>query len=324
MPKALCLGEMLFDKLALQVGVSCEEVTAWTAYPGGAPANVACALTKLGTTAGFVGAIGEDDNGRALLRLLQTSGVDTRGVQTIPHAPTREVFVTRTATGDREFARFSGEPGTVYADMLLSGEALPLALFEEAEVLVLGTLGLASETSRRAISRALDLAERYYLRVVVDVNWRPIFWPQPDMAATQILAMLQRADFVKLAKEEAEWLFQTADPAAIADRLSHLEGVLVTNGANSCRYYLGERTGERPAFVLSALDTTGAGDAFVAGFVHQLCRHSLADFNDPQTADEIVAYACAVAGLTTTSLGAIAAQPDAAKVDLFLQERLRR
>ena len=75
-PSVLCLGEVLFDCLADQLGLKLEEVKSWTPYPGGAPANVACALVKLGTSAGFMGAVGEDEPGNKLVKLLQDVGVD--------------------------------------------------------------------------------------------------------------------------------------------------------------------------------------------------------------------------------------------------------
>jgi pfkB family carbohydrate kinase len=80
-PRVLCLGEILFDCLADKPGVSLEEVESWTAYAGGAPANVACALAKLGTAVGFIGAVGGDELGDSLVQVLQESGVDIAGVQ---------------------------------------------------------------------------------------------------------------------------------------------------------------------------------------------------------------------------------------------------
>ncbi len=94
-PRVLCLGEILFDCLADQLGLKLEEVKSWTPYPGGAPANVACALVKLGTPTAFIGAVGEDEPGNALVKLLEDVGVETTGVQRHPTAPTRQVYVTR-------------------------------------------------------------------------------------------------------------------------------------------------------------------------------------------------------------------------------------
>ena len=87
-PRVICLGEILYDLLADQPGQPLEKVESWTAYPGGAPANVACALVKLGTPSAFVGCVGQDEPGNALSELLQEVGVDTTGIQHHPTAPT--------------------------------------------------------------------------------------------------------------------------------------------------------------------------------------------------------------------------------------------
>lgn len=94
-PRVLCLGEVLFDRIADQPGLNVNEVVSWTPYPGGAPANVSCALVKLGTSAGFVGCVGEDEPGQILVELLRSTGVNGVGIQRHATAPTREVFVVR-------------------------------------------------------------------------------------------------------------------------------------------------------------------------------------------------------------------------------------
>jgi fructokinase len=322
MSQVLCLGEVLIDQIATEVGASYDQVKSWTAYPGGAPANVACGLAKLGTSSGFIGCVGQDEVGTNLVKLLQDIGVDTTGVQVHPTAPTRQVYVTRLENGDRTFAKFSS-PGTsdvepVFADTLLDADKLPESLFAEANFLVLGTLCLADPTTAQAVQRALQLAENYYMRVVVDINWRPMFWRDPSVAPNQILNLLEHADFLKVAAEEAEWLFQTKNPYAIAEQQSHLEGVIVTNGEFGCHYYLGEHQGEHPAFKVQTQDTTGAGDSFLAGFTHQLCQYPLSQLNDPNLVNQIIAYASAVGAITTTGLGAIAPQPTDAQVQAFL------
>jgi fructokinase len=139
-PRVLCLGEILFDCLADQLGLTLEEVKSWTPYPGGAPANVACALVKLGTSAGFIGAVGEDDPGNQLVKLLEEVGVDITGVQRHSTAPTRQVYVVRDLAGDRSFAGFGEYDTSEFADTRLQGQKLPESLFVKAEFLVLGTL----------------------------------------------------------------------------------------------------------------------------------------------------------------------------------------
>ena len=320
-PRVLCLGEILFDCLADQLGRSLEQVESWTPYPGGAPANVACALVKQGTSAGFVGCVGEDEPGNALVQVLQEVGVDSTGIQRHSTAPTRQVYVVRSEKGDREFAGFGELNTTEFADAFLQASELPESLFEEAEFLVLGTLELAYPQTREAIAKALKLAEQYDIKILVDVNWRPMFWPDQSAAKPMIQELLKKVDFLKLAKEEAELLFGTSDAGAITHRLGSIEGVLVTDGDQDCSYCLGEYEGTFPAFSMNAQDTTGAGDSFVAGFIHQLCQHGLKEsFATAESARNVVKYASAVGALTTLKPGAIAAQPTPPEVEAFLNE----
>ncbi|WP_293122497.1 carbohydrate kinase [Microcoleus sp. bin38.metabat.b11b12b14.051] len=317
-PRVVCLGEILFDCLADEPGVSLEEVESWTPYPGGAPANVACALAKLGTAAGFIGAVGGDELGDSLVQVLEEVGVDTAGVQRHPSAPTRQVYVLRNQAGDRSFAGFGKLDTADFADTRLQAAQIPEVLFENAEFLVLGTLELAYPESREAVERAIELAERYDVKIIVDINWRPVFWPNPDEAKARIIQLLKKVDFLKLSDEEAEWLFGTSDAGAITYRLDSVEGVLVTAGDKGCSYCMSENEGKIAAFAVDVEDTTGAGDGFVAGFVRQLCKYGIKNLANPEIAKKVVTYASAVGAMTTMKPGAIAAQPTAAEVEAFL------
>ncbi|MFB2894593.1 carbohydrate kinase [Aerosakkonemataceae cyanobacterium BLCC-F50] len=317
--QVLCIGEVLFDCLADQPGKSLGEVDSWTAYPGGAPANVACALVKLGTPAGFIGCVGEDAPGDILVELFQENGVDVTGIQRHPKAPTRQVYVLRSLTGDREFAGFGNLDTGDFADTKLRLSQLPESLFQGVNFLVSGTLELAYPQSQEAIEKAVQLAKQNHVKVLVDVNWRPVFWPNPDLAPGVILKFLEQADFLKLSDEEAQWLFNTSDPSAIAQRLPHLQGVLVTAGEAGCSYDLAHNSGKLPAFSIDVVDTTGAGDSFVAGFIHQLCQQGIDALTDAETAKNVVIYASAVGAITAMKAGAIAAQPTATEVEEFLR-----
>ncbi len=318
--RVICLGEILFDCLADEIGKSISEVSSWTPYPGGAPANVACALVKLGTPSAFVGCVGKDEEGQQLVKLLQSVGVNTSGIQYNERVPTRQVYVTRTAEGDRSFAGFGERKADRFADAYLQAQDLPPELFLEAEFLVLGTLELAYPQSRQAVFRALKLAEEYHLKIVLDVNWRPMFWPNEQEALPLIKEIWQYVDFLKLAAEEAQWLFDSTDAGVIAHRLNSVEGVLVSDGDAQVSYCISDNEGKINPVKVSVKDTTGAGDAFLAGFIHQLCLHGNQKLQDPQIAREIVRYACAVGGLTTTKSGAISAQPTPEDVEALLKK----
>jgi fructokinase len=319
-PSILCLGEILFDCLADQPGRSLEEVESWTAYPGGAPANVACCLTKLGSSAGFIGCIGQDQSGRELRQLLESLGVDCSGIQEHPTAPTRKVYVLRSPTGDRSFAGFGDQATDQFADAFLDARKLPEVLWQDADFLVLGTLELAYPQTREAIFQALEWANLYDLKVVLDVNWRPMFWHNPDEARDLIKQLYHRIDFLKVSDDEAQWLFNTKDAGAIAHRLDTVEGVIVTAGDQQVSYCLNSHEGKviPPSVVVQ--DTTGSGDAFLGGLIHQLHQKGLTSLNDPDSVRDLIQYACVVGSLTATKPGAIAAQPTPSEIAQVFSE----
>lgn len=317
-PLVLCLGEILFDLLADQSDQEITQVTSWTSYPGGAPANVACALVKLGTPSAFMGCVGEDPPGDALVQLLETIGVTIAGIQRHPSAPTRQVYVTRLKNGERHFAGFGDTLTTDFADTRLNADNLPNFLFSEAKYLVLGTLGLAYPQTRQAMYRAIKLAIENQVKVLIDLNWRPVFWENIDDAPLLILEMLQYADTIKCSDDEARWLFGTDHPLAIQQQLKTVKGVLVTAGKKGCQYCLGNNIDQIDSFKVTSVDTTGAGDGFLAGFLHQYNEQSEDIFENPERARKAVIYASAVGALTTTKPGAIASQPNAVEVEAFL------
>ncbi|MGL5081835.1 MAG: carbohydrate kinase family protein [Microcoleaceae cyanobacterium] len=321
-PRVLCLGEVLLDYLADQPGQQPEAVQSWTPYPGGAPANVACGLVKLGTSAGFIGAVGQDQAGEQLVQLLHQTGVDTAGIQWHSTAPTRAIYVTRSPTGEREFAGFGERQTHEFADTYLQARLIPEYLFAEAEFLVLGTLGLASIDSHEAAIHSLKWAGKHHLKIFMDVNWRPMFWSGTVDPKLLILEVLKCVDFVKLSHEESEWLFGTVNPIEVCYQLATVEGVIVTFGERGCAYCLSGQSGLIPGFSVNVEDTTGAGDGFVAGLIHQFCNQGIKGLQDPETTRQMMIYANAVGALTTTKPGAATAQPTATEVETFLNDQV--
>ena len=326
MSTIICLGEVLFDLLANQSGVGSEDVKSWTPLPGGAPANVACALVKMGDRSRFIGCVGKDEAGIKLAAKLASEGVDVSGLQYHPTAPTRQVQVLRTADGDRIFGGFADAialdpndgsqtrsvgttPTTEFADTRLS--EVPPALFSGADFLLLGTIALAYPDSAASTWQAVELARSHGVKIVVDINWRPTFWTSPALAIPQIQLLLQQADYVKFAREEAALIYGETSPLALCQYLPRAIGIFVTDGGNICEYWLNGTSGQQPAFAVTTVDTTGAGDAFVAGAIHQLGTGQ-------QSGAEIVSYAAAAGALTTRTAGAIDAQPTHAEIIQFL------
>ena len=316
----ICLGEYLVDRL-FEVGKSRSNQAAdWNDYPGGAPANVAAAVAKLGTPARMVSCLGQDELGAWLIQVLEAQGVVCQ-IQQIAEAPTRIVLVERDSTGDRTFVGFSKPDPTAFADAYLSPEWINSINFSGVDYLVMGTLGLAYPQTANAMRCAGNKARQSDTKIVIDLNWRPVFWPAPDLAPPIVREFLDSADLIKLSREEALWLLGTDDATQICQRFSNCQAVLLTDGGNGSTCATAEHRISLPAFAVDSKDTTGAGDAFLAGFLQQLCMQGWNCLQQPDKIQAVLRYASAVGALTTTKPGAIAAQPTPTEVHQFLESQ---
>ena len=319
--RVLCLGEALVDRLGPLGG---DPSTASAAdcddRLGGAPANVACALARLGTPVGLIGRLGEDAIGAAFRDLFRQRDVAVQALQRDASHPSRVVLVRRHANGERVFQGFAGDQALGFADQMLDRaelEAVWPGLAEQARWLLVGTIPLASMASADCLQWVLAQAKAAGLALAVDVNWRPTFWnPEADPAAgptadaqALIQPLLEQASLLKLAREEALWFFGSDDPAVIAAGLPQQPDVVVTDGAEPVRWFIAKQAGSMPVFPpAQVIDTTGAGDAFTAGLLHCWER--------PVT--ERLRFASACGALVCGGAGAIDPQPQEQDVLAFL------
>jgi len=318
----LCVGEVLFDAIEMRDARG-RVIGAPRISAGGAPANTAIALRKLGAASAFAGCIAEDAAGDELLTLLRAAGVDVRGVQRTREAPTRIVRTACDARGERTFLDFGGAPADAFADALLEAEALPQGLLAGVGLVVVGSLSQAYPRSRTAIMRILRDARERAIPVFLDVNRRPLFWPDADAPREYetTRALVSLAAYLKASDEEARWLFHTSRTEDIARIAPWLRaGIVVTDGSREIKYRINGVLGTLLPPRITAVDTTGAGDAFTAGWIARL----LAGIGDDATAAsavEIMSYAAIVGALATAGIGAWSALPTHAQVEAFLAER---
>ena len=310
-PVVVCFGEALIDRLGPPGGDPSVDQPVDDRL-GGAPANVACGLARLGTSVAFAGRLGQDAIGEAFSSLFAERAVDTTLLQRDPERPSRIVLVRRSLEGERQFQGFDGDQGVGFADQALESVALP-----QSRWLLIGTLPLATPTSAEALLSAVRQAGSQGTAVALDVNWRPTFWdpvadpdagPDPKALAA-IQPLLQQAALIKLAREEALWFFNTDDPGAIQQALPQRPDVVVTDGAEPVHWQLGADSGQQVAFQPPVVvDTTGAGDAFTAGLLH--CWSAA-----PQ---KRIRFAAACGALVCGGAGGIDPQPTQAQVEAFL------
>jgi fructokinase len=312
-PTVLCYGLALWDALADQIGISRAQVRSWTPYAGGAGLNVACGLGKLGISGALVAGVGQDEWGNKLLDTLQSYYVYTNDIQKLPY-PTRIVEVTRREDGEREFAGFHPPDCQDFADAYVAfrePHTTPKYLYIEA-------LMLAFSVARETCYQLVNWAWHNRVKILVDVNWRPVFWSDGKLAQLLTRKLLGHVQMVKLTQDEAQWLFATDDPSLIQQICPNLTHILVTQGAQGCDYQIGAYRGHCPAFGVDAVDTTGAGDAFVAGWLYQLVTRENTLFDNVKILNQALQWASAVAALSTTAPGAITQAPDVETVQAFL------
>ena len=316
MPDVVTFGELLIDFVPTVSGVALAEAPAFIPAPGGAPANVAVGLARLGVPSGFMGQVGDDAFGHLLARTLRDNNVDTVALRFSGEARTALAFVSLKADGERDFM-FYRHPS---ADMLYPPEAVDAGYLRAARVFHFGSISLIGEPSRSATLRAVDIARQAGLLISYDPNLRLPLWPDAEAARAGIRLGWPLAHVIKVNEEELAFLGGTDDPAKAACRLWHpdLRLLVITRGSAGCRYVTPNFTGEAPGFRVDAVDTTGAGDAFVAGLLKGLLDQPDAP-SDNALLQAVCRYANAVGALTTTRRGAIPALPTARQVADFLE-----
>ncbi|KAM3320091.1 putative fructokinase-7 [Capsicum chacoense] len=316
----VCFGEMLIDFIPTVGGVSLAEAPAFEKAPGGAPANVAVCVSKLGGSSAFIGKVGDDEFGRMLADILKQHNVDNSGMRFDHDARTALAFVTLTAEGEREFVFFRNPS----ADMLLRESELDVNLIKKATIFHYGSISLIDEPCRSTHLAAMDIAKRSGSILSYDPNLRLPLWPSEDAARSGIMSVWNLADIIKISEDEISFLTGADDPnddEVVLKRLFHpnLKLLLVTEGSAGCRYYTKEFKGRVSSIKVKAVDTTGAGDAFTGGILK--CLASDTDlYQDEKRLREAIFFANVCAALTVTGRGGIPSLPTQDAVQRTLTE----
>lgn len=320
MVDVLTLGEALIDFVSFEPGRALAEAETFRRAPGGAPANVAVALARQGVSVGFLGRFGGDPFGAYLFELLTTEGVSLTGACQDLGSQTRLAFVEVDGDGDRHLACFT-KGGC--ADERITPEDWPEETFDGCRYLYVGSLILRHPSSGAAQRRAIDLARAKGAVIVCDPNLRPAFWDTLSMARRAIDGLLRQVDVLKISDDELGWLLdcdpKKADPAKLWAKYP-LKLLAITRGPAGCT--LQRRGGdvvEVPAFPVSMVEPTGAGDAFVAGMLATLVDLQT-PLNTLTVSDllQIGRRANASGALATEAVGAMTALPSRDRIESLL------
>ena len=318
----ICVGEALVDQIVNKSNAD------FVNYLGGAPANVACALKKLEVSTTFIGCLGDDEYGDKFIKLFNELSINTDFLQIDKEFPTRVVMVTRDEEGDRTFSGFRNSSNKFFADERLDQLKLKKnmtnlkKLYLGADFIITGTILLSSKKSEEALSFLIKYAENFKIKVVIDLNWRDIFWDnsktlknlERHQQIKLIKDFLNNADILKLALEEAILFFGSNHPSTISKSLKKNPFVIITDGSNPIRWFINGFEGETNVVQSSnIIDTTGAGDAFLAGLISKFCQYKVLD--NELLIQKCIQFAGLCGLLTCGQAGAIEAQPNYEKVN---------
>lgn len=323
------LGEILIDVIPttqVRLGEAC-----YSPHAGGAVANVAVAIARLGGSARFIGGVSEDEFGQLLLQVLVDNHVDTQYAHVVKGASTAVALVTLQTAGQRRFTFF--RTGT--ADSQLQAEDLNWSAWHDAAICHVGGVLLSVEPARSATLAAMDHTRQAGSIVSFDVNVRPTLWSSPTEIHGTIAKAVARTDILKLSADEVEFIREPGsvptEPLLEVDRLKKVGAellekgprlVIITLGAHGALLMTARHLAEIPPLPVRSVDTTGAGDAFMGAILYKLVQQECNTPADIALLTEhdlsnLGRFANVVAGLSVTRYGGISSFPFMHEVNSF-------
>lgn len=301
----------MIDFIPQQTGVSISEVGGFEPKVGGAPANVCGAFTKLGGASAMITQLGNDPFGDKIENELKRCGLDTTYVRRTDEANTSLAFVALKADGNREFS-FYRKPG---ADMLYDPDSLQKEWFADGFALHFCSVSLGNFPMKEAHKRAIRYAREAGLLISFDPNLRLNLWDSEEALRAAVLEFIPLADVLKVSDEEIEFI---TGKASIEEALPELFAgavrlVIYTEGAKGARAFTKHADAQSPCEKVKAIDTTGAGDAFIGSFLYKLAEADVtAETLDTLSAEQLTSmlhFSNVYCGKSVQKEGAIASYP---------------
>lgn len=312
-------GEILID--FTRYGVNDEGMTLFAQNPGGAPANVAVAASRLGAHTAFLGKAGKDMHGEYLKKVLEHDNVETKGLVLDPRFFTTLAFVDVDENGERTFS-FARKPG---ADTQIQKEEIDVDILDCTKIFHIGSLSLTNEPSRATTHYAVARAKNKGSIISYDPNYRASLWESEAVAVSHMRSLIPYVDVMKISEEEMSLLTDCSDAEEAAKALFRqgVKIIAVTLGGSGAYVYCGEGGKIVHAFDSRAIDTNGAGDSFWGGFLFRLSKSEksveelgLSDI------ESFAQFGNAVASLCIEKKGAIPAMPTLEQVNRRLEGKV--
>ncbi len=296
-------GEILIDFTVIENDTSNKKL--FEQNPGGAPANVLVAATKLGMTTAFIGKAGNDNHGIFLKETLVNQNVNSDNFILDDNYFTTLAFVDLDKNNERTFS-FARKPG---ADTQMNISELDEDIIKNAKIFHVGSLSLTHNPSRETTHYAIDIARKNNSFISYDPNYRETLWADKDEAIFHMKSI--NSDIIKMSEEEIELLTDKSsyEEAAVVMLEKGCKVVVITLGAKGCFICTNNGSVLVPGYKSNIVDTTGAGDSFFGAFLSKLVLHDKLEDISLEKLKEYGVFANATASLCVQSTGAIPAMP---------------
>ena len=300
------LGELLVD--FTENGISAQGNTLLEANPGGAPCNVLAMLKNLGKKTAFIGKIGNDALGKMLKKTVEDQGICIDNLVEDEEIHTTLAFVHSDKDGDRSFS-FYRNPG---ADLMLQWEEINVDFLVNTKIFHFGTLSMTEEEIKNVTKKAVQKAKENGVLISFDPNFRPPLWKDMEDARQQMWYGIGQCDILKISDDEILFLTGTEDIdegiARIREK-SHAKLICATMGKNGSKvYYKGKTVFGRPFLRKDTIETTGAGDTFMACVLNTVLEKGLEQLTQ-ESLTEMLLFANAASSIITTRKGALKVMP---------------
>lgn len=312
----ISLGELLVDFTPAYL---CDnDKLLFEQNPGGAPANVAVQISRLGISSGFIGKVGNDLFGKFLKKTLESYNVCTKGLVLDNDFLTTLTFVQLDENGDRSFT-FYREKG---ADTQLTFHEIDLNLIANCKVLHFGSLSLTNNPMRSTTINALEYAKNNNKIISYDPNWRPSLWQSERDGIEAMKLGLSFCDIIKVSDQELAMITGCNEISKGITKLLNMgiQVVLVTLGPDGCCIGTTEKICHLNTYNVNVIDTTGSGDSFLGAFLFKVLQYGkpLDKIGISQFIN-FADFANAAGALCASKTGSIPALPDINEIQYCLE-----
>lgn len=313
------MGELLVD--FTENGISKQGNPILEANPGGAPCNVLSMLQRLGKKTAFIGKVGKDTFGKMLIEAVKEQGINTDNILMDKVVPTTLAFVHTQKDGDRSFS-FYRNPG---ADMMLRTEDVNDNLLKDTKIFHFGTLSMTNEQIADTTKAVVQKAKKANAVISFDPNLRPPLWQNLDDARLQMWYGISQCHILKISDDEITFLTKEKDiDKGVSIILEKCNPALVcaTMGKHGSKaYYKGRNVFCAPFLQKCTIETTGAGDTFMACVLNVILEKGLEILTD-EDLTKMLEFANAAASIITTRKGALKVMPQKQEILEFMDTKL--